>query len=81
MNTESVAPTNVLEGNEEFVAFLHEHARKEKVPETCDKSWLANAWLKNRGVFANLFVTSTGKDFYVSDVNEFFKQAAESYKG
>ncbi len=80
MNTDC-AKENVLKDNEEFVAFLHENARKEKIPATCDKLWLANVWRNNRGLFANLFVLYTGKAVLVPQIDSFFQQAAESYKG
>lgn len=81
MNTESSTPTNALEGNEEFVAFLHGDARRYKIPSTCDKAWLANEWKKGEKHFAFMFVMCTGKTLCITDASEFYKQAAETYKG
>lgn len=72
---------NALKGNEDFVAFLHERARRENIPATCDKMWLAGFWKNNRGLLAHLFVINTGKVVFISDNAEFFQQAAEAYQG
>lgn len=80
MSTDCTAK-NALKGNEGFVAFLHERARRENIPATCDKIWLAGFWQNNRGLLAHLFVINTGKVVFVSSDAEFFKQAAEAYQG
>lgn len=72
---------NGLKGNEDFVAFLHERARWEKIPATCDKRWLADFWKNNRGLLSHLFVMETGKVLFVPNDSDFFQQAAESYQG
>jgi len=71
----------ILKGNEDFVAFLHERARRENIPATCDKKWLAGFWKNNRGLLSHLFVMETGKVLFVPNAAEFFQQAAESYEG
>ena len=71
---------DALKGNEEFVDYLHAHARKEKIPATCDKAWLAMAW-RNSLSLTPMFAMLTSKTVRVPNVNEFYKQAAESYKG
>lgn len=80
MNTDDT-PTGVSKENKDFAAFLHTHARNAKVPGTCDKAWLADAWMRNRGVFAGLFMLHTEEVFLAPEVDLFYKQAAESYEG
>ena len=80
MNTNGT-PTDVLKENGDFVTFLHRHARSIKVPATCNKVYLANAWMRNRGIFATLFMIQTEEVFIAPDIDEFYIRAAESYKG
>lgn len=76
-----IAKDEALKGNEDFVAFLHKDAREAKIPGTCDKAWLASVWQNGEENFAFVFVMCTGKPLYTQDTDEFYKQAAETYKG
>jgi hypothetical protein len=81
MNTESVAPISALEGNENFVAFLHKSTRDAKIPGNCDKKWLAMTWMEGATIFMRQFVELTGKGLTIENSREFFRQAAELYEG
>lgn len=80
MHTNDVK-SDALKGNEEFVDYLHAHARKEKIPTTCDKSQLANFWMDWATDLMREFTELTGKGLTIQNADKFFQQAAESYEG
>lgn len=83
MSTQNIAPKNLLENNKEFVDYLHSHAREAKIPATCDKSSLSDYWHDDRFFFTETFSSCTGKavNIDITDIREFFRQAAEAYEG
>ncbi|MFA6077726.1 MAG: hypothetical protein WC724_01765 [Candidatus Paceibacterota bacterium] len=80
MNTSEIKK-DAIKGNEEFVAFLHQHAKQAKIPSSCDKAWLASVWQRNKVVFMFHFAVQKGESGSTPPTDEFLRQAAEAYQG